>query len=63
MARKAEKYCTQLAADRHRRFGLFATRMLRGNAVHNNIAVSGTMNANRRYNYRAVRALAGADRS
>jgi hypothetical protein len=35
--------------------------------VLNNIAVSGTMNANRRYYYRAyyraVRALAAADRS
>jgi hypothetical protein len=30
MARKADKYCARLAADRHRRFGLFATFMLPG---------------------------------
>jgi hypothetical protein len=30
MARKADKYCAQLTADRHWRFGLFAALMLQG---------------------------------
>jgi hypothetical protein len=28
--RKADRHCAQLAADRHWRFGLFATLMLQG---------------------------------